>query len=183
MSEKHTKTTSNKAKTVPANTEQELFSEVVTFIEQARQQAYQAVNTELIHLYWQIGEYISKKITSAQWGDGIVDQLAKYIAHVMPGIRGFTRRNLFRMRQFYETYAEATKVSPLVSQLSWTHHLLIMSQCKCPEERGFYMLDTATDADEVAQRLEGPAAKNEAGGEKRTKKTAGQQKSTVTKKK
>ena len=139
MSEKHTKTTSNKAQTVPANTEQELFSEVVTFIEQARQQAYQAVNTELIHLYWQIGEYISKKITSAQWGDGIVDKLAKYIAHVMPGIRGFTRRNLFRMRQFYETYAEATKVSPLVSQLSWTHHLLIMSQCKCPEEREFYM--------------------------------------------
>ena len=136
---KQTKPPGTKAQNVPALTKQKSFSEIVALIEQARQQAYQAVNTELIRLYWQIGGYISEKIESAQWGDGVVDQLAAYIAQAMPGVRGFTRRNLFRMRQFYETYAGDTKVSPLVSQLSWTNHLLIMGQCKRPEEREFYM--------------------------------------------
>jgi predicted nuclease of restriction endonuclease-like (RecB) superfamily len=117
----------------------ESFSEVVQLIEEARQRAYQAVNTELIRLYWRIGEYISRKLESAQWGDGVVDQLARHIAHAMPGVRGFTRSNLFRMRQFFEAYAGDKKVSPLVTQLPWTHHLIILGQCKSPEERLFYI--------------------------------------------
>ncbi|MEI6633590.1 MAG: PDDEXK nuclease domain-containing protein [Chlamydiota bacterium] len=115
------------------------FAEVVSLIERARQRAYQAVNTELVNLYWQIGEYISAKLSTAEWGDGVVDRLARHLARTMPGLRGFTRRNLFRMRQFYETYARDKKVTPLVTQLPWTHHLIIMSQCKRPEEREFYI--------------------------------------------
>ena len=52
---------------------------------------------------------------------------------------GFNRRGLYRMKQFYETYAGNEKVSPLVTQLSWTNHLLIMSGSKSDEERVFYM--------------------------------------------
>jgi predicted nuclease of restriction endonuclease-like (RecB) superfamily len=85
------------------------------------------------------GEYISRKIENAEWGDGVVEQLAAYLAHTQPGLRGFTRRNLFRMRQFYEIYRLDEKVSPLVRQLSWTHNLIILSQSKRQEEREFYL--------------------------------------------
>ena len=70
---------------------------------------FQAVNTELIDLYWQVGATISHKIKAAEWGDGVVERLAAYIAKTQPGLRGFTRANLFRMRQFYETYQTTKK--------------------------------------------------------------------------
>ncbi len=90
-------------------------------------------------LYWQVGEYISHKIASAEWGDGVVEELARYLARTQPGLRGFTRPNLFRMRQFYETYAGDEKVSALLRQLPWTHNLIILGQSKRPEEREFYL--------------------------------------------
>jgi hypothetical protein len=67
----------------------------------------QAVNTALIDLYWQI-RAISRKIEAAEWGDGVVDRLAQFIERTEPGLRGFTRRNLFRMKQFYVAYRERT---------------------------------------------------------------------------
>ena len=97
------------------------------------------VNTALIDLYWNVGEIISRKITAAEWGDGVVAQLAEYIARTQPGLRGFTRSNLFRMRQFYETYRGDKKVAPLVRQLPWSHNLIILGQSKRPEEREFYL--------------------------------------------
>ncbi len=115
------------------------FVEVTDLIRQARQRSYQAVNSELVGLYWQVGEYISRKLESAEWGDGVVDELGDYIARQHPEIKGFNRRNLFRMRQFYETYRADEKVSPLVRQLPWTHNLLILSRCKRVEEREFYL--------------------------------------------
>jgi predicted nuclease of restriction endonuclease-like (RecB) superfamily len=115
------------------------FADIAQLIATARQRAVQAVNTTLIELYWQIGEHISRKIAASEWGDGVVDQLARYLAQTQPGLRGFTRRNLFRMRQFYEAYAGNELVSPLVTQLPWTHHLIILSQSKRAEEQAFYV--------------------------------------------
>jgi predicted nuclease of restriction endonuclease-like (RecB) superfamily len=115
------------------------FADIVLLIEQARSRAYQSVNTELVGLYWRIGKYISRKLKSAEWGEGVVVELALHLARTLPGIRGFTRRNLFRMRQFYDTYANDLEVSPLVAQLPWTHNLLILEQCKLATERGFYL--------------------------------------------
>jgi predicted nuclease of restriction endonuclease-like (RecB) superfamily len=94
---------------------------------------------ELVGLYWQVGAYVSKKLASAEWGDGVVVELARAIASVHPGMRGFTARNLFRMRQFYDAYRDNEKVSPLVTHLPWTHHLILMSQTKTAEESEFYM--------------------------------------------
>lgn len=119
--------------------EPEDFAQVLALIQAARGRAYQAVNTTLIELYWQIGEHISRKIAAAEWGDGVVDQLAAYIAKTQPGLRGFTRRNLFRMRQFYDTYHGDAKVSALLTQLPWTHNLIILNQAKRAEERDFYL--------------------------------------------
>jgi predicted nuclease of restriction endonuclease-like (RecB) superfamily len=116
------------------------FNEVLALIEAARRRAYQAVNNELVGLYWQLGEYISLKIQSAEWGDGVVDDLAAAIARQYPGLRGYTRPNLFRMRQFYDAYRSNEIVSPLVRQLPWTHHLIILGQARPAQTREFYML-------------------------------------------
>ena len=115
------------------------FVEVRELILNARRKALQAVNTELVALYWQVGEYISRKIASAEWGDGVVDELARYLARTQPSLKGFTRRNLFRMRQFYEAYSGNEMVTPLVTQLPWTHNLIILGQSKRAEEREFYL--------------------------------------------
>ena len=115
------------------------FAEVVGLIEQARQRAYQAVDSELVGLYWRIGQYISAKLAAAVWGEGVVDRLAQHLARTVPGQRGFTRRNLFRMRQFFEAYSGDDKVTPLLTQLPWTHNLIILTQSKRPEEREFYL--------------------------------------------
>jgi predicted nuclease of restriction endonuclease-like (RecB) superfamily len=132
-----TKKPAPKAMVVPPA--EETFNEIVSLIQAARERSLQAVNSELVGLYWQIGKYISSKLAAAEWGEGVVDQLAQHLARTMPGLRGFTRRNLFRMRQFYETYAGDEKVTPLVTQLPWTHNLIVMGQSKRPEEREFYL--------------------------------------------
>ncbi|RON53852.1 PDDEXK nuclease domain-containing protein [Pseudomonas frederiksbergensis] len=123
----------------PRNTTDDRFNEVLALIQSAKQQAIQAVNTQLIELYWQVGAYISRKLERAEWGDSVVSQLAEHLAQTQPGLRGFTRRNLFRMRQFYEAYRGDEKVSALLTQLPWTHNLLILTQSKLPEEREFYL--------------------------------------------
>ncbi|KTC92646.1 protein of uncharacterised function DUF1016 [Legionella cincinnatiensis] len=115
------------------------FEDIVKLITSSKNKAYQAVNTVLIDLYWRIGEYISRKISLAEWGEGVVEHLASYISRTHPGIRGFTRPNLFRMKQFYETYHNDQIVSPLVRQLPWTHNLIIINQSKTREEREFYL--------------------------------------------
>ncbi|MHC8313385.1 PDDEXK nuclease domain-containing protein [Pseudomonas sp. GT1P32] len=124
---------------VPGNTTDDRFNEVLALIHGARQQAIQTVNTQLIELYWQVGGYISRKLELAEWGDAVISQLAEHLARTQPGLRGFTRPNLFRMRQFYETYRGDVIVSPLVRQLPWTHNMIVLSQSKHPEEREFYL--------------------------------------------
>jgi predicted nuclease of restriction endonuclease-like (RecB) superfamily len=115
------------------------FAEVVEMIQAARGRALSAVNTALVELYWKLGEYISRKLEAAVWGEGLVDALALYIQRHHPNLRGFTRRNLFRMRQFFDTYKGQEKVSALLTQLPWTHHLLILGRSKRAEEREFYI--------------------------------------------
>ncbi len=115
------------------------FSEIVRLIATARQQAVQAVNTTLIELYWQVGQIISRKLVQAEWGDSVVKQLAAHLAQTQPGLRGFTARNLFRMRQFYETYQNDEALTALTRELPWTHNLIILNQSKRAEEREFYL--------------------------------------------
>lgn len=115
------------------------FVEVLALIQASRRRAVQAVNTQLIELYWQVGAYISRKLERAEWGDGVVSQLADHLALTQPGLRGFTRTNLFRMRQFHELYRDNEIVAPLVRQLPWSHNMIVLGQCKSPEERVFYL--------------------------------------------
>lgn len=115
------------------------FDEIVELIRAARQQAVRTVNTELIELYWRIGDYLHRKIESDGWAKGTVVQLAAYIAQREPGLRGFSPQNLWRMRQFFVTYRDDPKLSPLVRVLPWTHNLIVLGQSKRREEREFYL--------------------------------------------
>lgn len=116
------------------------FADVVGMIRKAKQRAYTAVNSALIDLYWQIGKYISTQVASAAWGKSVVEQLADYIRNQEPNSEGFSKQNLWRMKQFYETYKDADEIlSTLSREISWSHNILIMSHCKTNKEREFYM--------------------------------------------
>lgn len=121
------------------------FSEITRLIESARQRAYQAVNTALIELYWQVGAYLSGKIKAAEWGAGVVEQLAQHIATTQPGLRGFSAKNIWRMRQFFEAYRDSPILSALLRELPWTHNLIVLSRSKRPEEREFYLKRAAQE--------------------------------------
>ena len=114
------------------------FQDIITIIETARTRALKAVNAEMIRMYWAVGEYLSGLCANSAFGDKVIDEVAAFIAKENPGVKGFTRRGLYRMKQFYETYRDDDFVTPLVTQISWTNHLLIMSACKTDEEREFY---------------------------------------------
>ena len=115
------------------------FINVVNLIQEARENSIRKVNEELILLYWNVGKYISEQLESQKWGSSYVDELASFISENCPEVKGFNRRGLYRMKQFYETYKDNEFVSPLVTQISWTNHLLIMSKTKTDEEREFYV--------------------------------------------
>jgi predicted nuclease of restriction endonuclease-like (RecB) superfamily len=115
------------------------FGDIIHIIETARQTAFAKVNEELIRLYWRIGEYLSVEMEKASYGDGYIQGVADFITAEYPDIKGFNKRGLYRMKQFYETYAGNEKVSALLTQLSWTNHIKLLSACKTQEERLFYM--------------------------------------------
>jgi predicted nuclease of restriction endonuclease-like (RecB) superfamily len=116
-----------------------VFIEIKTLIDAARNEALKSVNRAMIQLYWQIGAFISQKLAEAGWGEKAIDQLAAYLNQFGPDYKGFNRRNLYRMRQFYEAYRDPAIVSAVLTQLSWTNHLLILSKTKTAEERQFYL--------------------------------------------
>ena len=112
---------------------------LIHIIEESRQNALKKVNEELIKMYWRVGEFLSKETEHASYGDAYIDEISREIQETFPGIKGFNRRGLYRMKKFYETYKDNEIVTPLVTQISWTNHLLIMSGCKTDEEREFYI--------------------------------------------
>lgn len=110
------------------------FSDIVQLIRKSKLNAVKAVNTELIDLYWNIGQYISVKIRTSLWGESIVKELADFLARTEPELKGFSDKNLWRMKQFYETYKDSSKLSSLLREISWTHNLTILSRAKTIEE-------------------------------------------------
>jgi predicted nuclease of restriction endonuclease-like (RecB) superfamily len=121
------------------------FTEILALIQTAQNYVIATSNQELIKLYWSIGKYISERLKTSDWGQKTIEQLATFIQTQEPGIKGFERRNLYRMRQFYEIYPDAEIVSAVLTQLNWTHHSILMSRCKTEAERLFYIQLTATE--------------------------------------
>ncbi len=118
---------------------QHLLLDVKQRIQSAQYEALRAVNRELIVLYWDIGHLIVTRQQMAGWGKSVVEQLATDLQTEFPGIKGFSAANLWRMRLFYQTYADNAKLAPMVREIGWTHNLVILEKCKDDLEREFYL--------------------------------------------
>lgn len=115
------------------------FHEISQMILDAQSKVWRQVNSTLIELYWGIGAYVSDKVKHASWGKSVVESLSKHIENKFPAITGFSARNIWRMKQFYETYCEHPKLSTLLTEINWSNHLHILSKTKTAEEKEFYL--------------------------------------------
>jgi predicted nuclease of restriction endonuclease-like (RecB) superfamily len=115
------------------------FEYISNLIAQAKQKVYKAVNTELIDLYWNIGEYLHDQVEEKGWGKSVVKQLSEYLKTTQPNIKGFSSQNLWRMKKFFETYQNNSKLSTLLREIPWSHNIAILSSSKSEEEREFYI--------------------------------------------
>lgn len=106
---------------------------------QSQYQAMKAVNKELICLNLEIGQSIVVKQEQLGWGKSIVKNLAQDLQKEFPGMKGFSARNLWRMRNFYLEYKDNNKLPPLVAEIGWSHNIIIMEKCKNDLEREFYL--------------------------------------------
>ena len=115
------------------------FLEVYDLIVQAKQRAVLSVNYELINLYWNVGQYINNKVSSENWGKGIVSNLSDFIRQKDTQIKGFSPQNMWRMKQFFETYETNEKLSALTRETTWTNNMTIIAKSKTEQEREFYL--------------------------------------------
>lgn len=121
------------------------FKEILAMIKESRARAVKVVNNELIDLYWRIGAYISAKCKNSGWGSRIVGNLSDFLQETEPNTKGFSSQNLWRMKQFYETYYSNKKLSLLVREIGWTNNMIIVAQAKTEVEKEFYLKLTARE--------------------------------------
>jgi predicted nuclease of restriction endonuclease-like (RecB) superfamily len=116
---------------------QDFIHDIKSKIRQSQYEAMKAVNKELLLLYWYIGRQIVQKQSELGWGKSVVEQIAKDLQTEFVGISGFSARNLWLMKQFYELYSTNEILQPLVAEIGWSHHLQIMAKCKDDLQREF----------------------------------------------
>ena len=117
----------------------QLLLEVKARVRSAQYAALKAVNTELVGLYWDIGRMIARRQERAGWGRSVVENLSADLRREFPGVAGFSVQKLWYIRQFYLEYHGHERLQPLVGEIAWAHNLAIMSKCKDPLEREFYL--------------------------------------------
>lgn len=115
------------------------FSEVLQIINNTHNKMVQAVNTELVTMYWNIGRYLAKLSNGGELTKDIVDAVVDYLHDNGIDAKGFNRSGLFRMKRFYDLYSDESLVSTVLTLISWSQHLIIMSGSKSAEERYFYI--------------------------------------------
>ncbi|MEI6716040.1 MAG: PDDEXK nuclease domain-containing protein [Verrucomicrobiota bacterium] len=121
------------------------FEDIRGILATSRAQAYAAVNAAMVEAYWQIGRRIVEEEQGgevrATYGERLLPELSRVL--VAEFGRGFSLANLKNFRQFYLTYPEGRKSYALRSELSWTHHRLIMRE-EDPAARSYYLNEAAT---------------------------------------
>lgn len=121
---------------------QPFLKEILTKIQLARYEMLKAVSKQTVALYWEIGKAVSEKVENEKWGKSVVEQLSKDLQIEHPGIRGFSARNIWRMKTFYEVYHGSTILPPLVAEIGWVQNCLIIEKCKDVIQREYYLLKT-----------------------------------------
>lgn len=118
------------------------LNEITTRIRSAQYEALKAVNKEMIALYWEVGKRISEQQAASGWGKSVVEKLSGDIQKEFPGIQGFGVRNMWDMARFYAEYQANEFLQPLVAEISWSKHIVILTKCKDTQQRQFYILAT-----------------------------------------
>ena len=140
-----------------------LLQAVKQRVREAQYRALQHVNQQQIQLYWDLGRLIAERQQQQGWGKSVVETLARDLQMEFVGMSGFSVQNLWYMRQFYQEYSASEILQPLVGEISWAKHLLIMGKCKDPEERLFYTIQTRNNnwtKSVLAQQLKAGAYHN-----------------------
>lgn len=117
-------------------------NEITARIRSAQYEALKAVNKEIIALYWEVGKRITEQQTALGWGKSVVENLSRDIQKEFPGIQGFGVRNMWDMARFYAEYQSNEILQPLVAEISWSKHIVILTKCKETRQRQFYILAT-----------------------------------------
>ena len=116
-----------------------LLESIKTRIRRAQYDALKTVNKEMIVLYWDIGEMIVERQQKEGWGKAVVETLAVDLQKEFPGVQGYSKDNLWRMRKFFIQYQDNQKLAPMVQEIGWTHNIFIMERCGDDLEREFYI--------------------------------------------
>lgn len=130
---------------------------IATLVVQARDRSFRATNTELVHLYGSVGQYLSQQCKHQGWGQGTVKTLAQLLQTREPGLKGFSAQNLWRMKQFFEAYEGDEELSTRLRELPWSANLHLLSKCKSRQERAFYlqwMLKEGWTVRQLAQQID-----------------------------
>jgi predicted nuclease of restriction endonuclease-like (RecB) superfamily len=120
----------------------ELLNELKEKIRKAQLKAALAVNSELVFLYWEIGQMLSAKMADAKWGVKVIDRLANDLGNDFPGVSGFSPRNLRYMRKFAESYADPSILQALLARIPWWHNILLLEKLDNHGERMWYAEQT-----------------------------------------
>lgn len=134
----------NDKQQAPVSTTEYLYfkEEITTRIRTAQYEALKAVNKEMIALYWMIGKRIFEQQAALGWGKAVVATLSQDIQKEFPAIQGFSIRNIWNMVLFYREYQHDKFVQPMVAQISWSKHIIILTKCKETQQRHFYLSAT-----------------------------------------
>ena len=109
---------------------QQLVADITARVRSGQLAAYRAVNKELIELYWDLGRMIVERQEQNSWGNSVVEMIAKDLQKTFPGVSGFSKTNLWRMRAFHIVYAENEFLPPMVGEIGWSHNYIILEKCK-----------------------------------------------------
>nr|NGX50947.1 hypothetical protein [Chlamydiota bacterium] len=107
-----------------------ILESITSKIKASQTRALTAVNRELIEVYREIGKTLYGQQEQAEWGSFVVERLAKDLQKTFPGMRGFSSRNLWRMKDFYLSYRENKKLTTLSAEISWSHNVALLSKCQ-----------------------------------------------------
>ena len=88
-----------------------------TLILRSRYVAARQANAEMLRLYFVIGAYVSEHSRKGKWGTGVIDAISEQLSKELPGLRGFSARNMRDMRHFYEEWTASVIWQPLAAKL------------------------------------------------------------------
>lgn len=121
----------------------ELLKSIKEDVRQSQLKAAMSVNSELLKLYWRIGEQVARKQEELGWGSGVIEALGRDLQFEFPGVAGFSRTNIFRMRAFYLAYSKVPEPPGQLEALPifripWWHNAILLEKVKDTNQRLWY---------------------------------------------